>query len=63
MWQTQTSLCTLLLNLETPNDVRSVAYHSKNVQVTSKGPDQSSRMRRLVGAFAGRTYHTVGNLM
>ena len=25
--------------------------------MTSKGSDQSGRMRRLVRAFAGRTYH------
>ena len=31
--------------------------------MTSKGSDQTARMRRLVWAFAGRTYHIVGNLM
>ena len=31
--------------------------------MTSKGSDQPVRMRRLVRAFAGRTYHIVGNLM
>ena len=30
---------------------------------TSKGSDQTARMRRLVGGFAVRTYHIVGNLM
>ena len=30
---------------------------------TSKGSDQTVRMRRLVWAFAGRTYHIVGNFM
>ena len=29
--------------------------------MTSKGSDQTARMRRLVGAFAGRIYHIVGN--
>ena len=33
------------------------------IQATSKGSDQTARMRRLVWAFAGRTYHIVGNLM
>ena len=32
-------------------------------QVTNKGSDQTARMRRLVWAFAGLTYHIVGNLM
>ena len=31
--------------------------------MTSKGSDQTAHMRRLVGAFAGCTYHIVGNLM
>ena len=35
----------------------------KNHQATSKGTDQTVRMRRLVLAFAGHTYHIVGNLM
>ena len=30
---------------------------------TSKGSDQTARMRRLIWGFAGRTYHIVGNLM
>ena len=34
--------------LRTPNDVQSVALHSKNMQMTSKGSDQTARMRRLV---------------
>ena len=45
---TQTSLCSLLLSLETPNDVHSVAQHSYNMQATSKGSDQTARMRRLI---------------
>ena len=47
MW-TQTSLCSLLLSLETPNDVRAVASESENIPATSKGSDQTARMRRLV---------------
>ena len=31
--------------------------------MTSKGSDQTARMRRLIGGFAGRTYHIVGYLM
>ena len=38
------SLCTLILSLETQNDVQSVALHSQNVQVTSKGSDQTAVM-------------------
>ena len=34
-----------------------------DVQATSKCSDQIARMRRLVWAFAGRTYHIDGNLM
>ena len=60
---TQTSLCNLLLNLDTPTFVRSVAEKSLNIQATSKGSDQSARICRLVWAFAGRTYHIIGNLM
>ena len=30
---------------------------------TSKGSDQTARMRRLVWTVAGHTYHIVGNLM
>ena len=59
----KTSLCSLLLSLETSNDVRSVTLQSENIQVTSKGSDQTARMRRLIGGFDGRTYHIVGNLM
>ena len=33
------------------------------MKATSKGSDQTVRMRRLVRGFAGRTYHIVGNLM
>ena len=45
---TQTSLCSLLLSLETPNSVQSVAKQSKNTQATIKGSDQTARMRRLI---------------
>ena len=64
-WQmcTQTSLCSLLLSLEFPNAIRSLALQSKDIQATSKGSDQNTCMHRLVWAFAGRTYHMVGNLM
>ena len=47
----------------TPNDARSVAEHSYNIQATRKGSDQTVHKGRLVWAFAGRTYHIVGNLM
>ena len=30
---------------------------------TSKGSDLTAHMCRLIGGFAGRTYHIVGNLM
>ena len=33
------------------------------MQATSKGSDQTARMRRLICGFSGRTYHIVGNLM
>ena len=36
------------LSLETPNDARSAAQHSWNIQATSKGSDQTVRMRRLI---------------
>ena len=50
--QTQTSLCSFLLNLETLNDFQSVALHSYNILVTSKGSDQTV----ICGwGFAGRT--------
>ena len=52
------SLCSLLLSIEISNDVQSC-----HIQATSKGSDQTARMRRLVLAFAGRIYHIVGNLM
>ena len=58
--KTWTSLCSLLLSLETPNGVQSVALRSQNTQVTSKGSDQTVCMRRLIWGFAGRTYHIVG---
>ena len=32
------------------------------MQATSKGSDQTARMRRLNWCFAGRTYHIVGNI-
>ena len=35
----------------------------KCMQATSKGSDQTTRKRRLIWGFAGRTYHIVGNLM
>ena len=35
------SLCSLLLSLETPNAVRSVAWRL-DIQVTSKGSDQTA---------------------
>ena len=41
-------LCSLLLGLATPNDIRSVAQQSYNIQATSKGSDQIARMRRLI---------------
>ena len=34
---------------------------SYNIQATSKGSDKTAHMRRLISAFAGRTYHIVGN--
>ena len=36
---------------------------SYNIQMISKGSDQTARMRRLVWGFTGRTYHIVWNLM
>ena len=51
------------VGLETSNDIRSVAWQSWSIQATSKGSDQTARMRRLVWAFAGRTYLIVGILM
>ena len=56
-------MCSRLLSLETPNDVESVALHSKNIQATCKGSDQTARMRRLIWGFAGRTNHIAGNPM
>ena len=44
----QKSLCSLLLSLETTNDVQSVASESYNIQATSKGSDQSASMSRLI---------------
>ena len=38
-------------------------FKLRNSKWQSKGSDQTARMRRLVRAFAGRTYHIVGNLM
>ena len=40
------------------NSLRVIEY-----QETSKGSDQTARIRRLVWAIAGRTYHIVGNLL
>ena len=57
------NLCSLILSLETPNYVQTVASQSNKIWATSNGSDQTARMRRLVWAFAGRTYHIVGNLM
>ena len=59
-WQvfTQTSLCSLFFSLETPCTLIFIVF-----QATSKGSDQTAHMRRLVWAFADRTYHIVGNLM
>ena len=34
-----------------------------NIQATSKGSDQTEHVRRLAWAFAGRTYHIVGNIV
>ena len=34
-----------------------------NIQATSKGSDQTAHRCRLIWAFAGRTYHIVGNFM
>ena len=48
--------------LRNSTDVRSVALESLNIQMTSKGSDQTARMRRLVLAFAGHIYQIVGNL-
>ena len=48
-----TSLCSLLLSLQTPNN------DHKNIQATSKGSDQTARMRKLIRGFAGRTYYIV----
>ena len=45
--------------LRNANDVRSVAEYSYNIQ----GSYPTARMRRLVGAFTGLTYHIVRNLM
>ena len=62
VWQVlaQTSLRSLLLSLETPNDVQSVALQSLTIQVTSLVSDQIACMHRLVWAFDGHTYHIVG---
>ena len=57
------SLCSLILSLETPNDVCPVAQQSKNIQVTRKGSDQTAHMHRLICGFVGCTYHIVGSLI
>ena len=36
------------LSLELQTDVQSVAKYSWNIQATSKGSDQTARMRRLI---------------
>ena len=41
----------------------SVSSFTLNIQATNKGSDQSGRMRRLIWAFAGCTYHIIGNIM
>ena len=48
-WQenTQTSLCSHFLSLKTPNVAQSAAQHSKNIQATSKGSDQTARMLEI----------------
>ena len=38
------SLCSLLLSLETPNAVQSVALESQNSQATNKGSDQTGHI-------------------
>ena len=53
----------LLLSLETPNAVQPVASLSLNIQATSKCSYQAGQMLILIRAFAGRTYHIVGNLI
>ena len=40
-----------------------VLFGQWNIQAASKGFDQTARMRRLVWAFAVRTYHIVWILM
>ena len=39
------------------------ACGNPDIQATSKGSDQTVHVRRLVWAFAGHTYHIVGNLI
>ena len=34
--------------LGNPNDVQSVGKHSQNIQETSKGSDQTARVRKLI---------------
>ena len=51
------------LGLETLDGDRSVVWQSWNIQAASKCSGQSSRMRRLVWAFAGRTYHIARKLV
>ena len=52
MWHSQTSLCSLFLSLKIPNDVQSVAQHSKNIQAANKGSDETVHMCRLIRGFA-----------
>ena len=44
--------------------IETVLFSSHTItQATSKGSDQTARMRRLIWGFAGRKYHIVRNLM
>ena len=54
----QTSLCSLLLSLETQNDIQSVAF-KQNIQATSKGSGQTAHtcMLRLIRGFASHIPH------
>ena len=51
------------LCLETLDGDRLVVWHSWSIQAASKCSGQSSPMRRLAWAFAGRTHHIVGSLV
>ena len=53
-----------LVEIITPTEVNNITKEDTvNIQATRQISDQTARMRRLVKAFAGRTYHIVGNLM